>query len=257
MLMSKRFKAAGVAALLHFGGSLLVASCAAALVFGLWFPSPFDVITGGRSLFLILMAVDVVCGPVLTLVLFNPQKARNKWLLDLALIVFLQMGALVYGLSQAALARPVFIAFEGDRFRVVQAQDIDMTAISETPQALRPRLFQGPQPLGVRLAQPTDADFPSSVQLSMQGFHPAFRPSRWLPYTQQRELVAAKALPLGMLKAKHAGKVATIDEMIRKSGLSDEELGYLPMVRDLTTDWVAVVRRSDASIVAYLHLDGW
>jgi hypothetical protein len=257
MVVSTRLKAASRAALLHFGASLVVALCAAWLVFGVWFPSPFDEITGGRNLFLILMAVDVVCGPVLTLVLFDPHKARNKWLLDLGLILLLQMGALAYGLGQAAAARPVFIAFEGDRFRIVQAQDVDSATLSQASQELHPRLFQGPQALGVRLALPTDADFPSSVQLSMQGLHPAFRPSRWLAYEQQRELVGANARPLVMLKTKNAEELQSIDQVIRATGLPEEELGYFPMVRDLTTDWVAIVRRSDATIIAYLPVDGW
>jgi hypothetical protein len=257
MVVSKRLKAAGRAALLHFGASLVVALCAAWLVFGVWFPSPFDEITGGRNLFLILMAVDVVCGPVLTLVLFDPHKARNKWLLDLGLILCLQIGALVYGLGQAAAARPVFIAFEGDRFRIVQAQDVDSATLSQAPPELHPRLFQGPQTLGIRLALPTDADFPSSIQLSMQGLHPAFRPGRWLAYDEQRELVVANARSFGTLRTKHADKVESIDQAIKESGLPEEQLGYLPLVRDLTTDWIAVVRLSDASIIAYLHLDGW
>ncbi|WP_430407397.1 hypothetical protein [Hydrogenophaga sp.] len=112
---------------------MLVAASVAWLVFGVWYPTPFHELTGGRTLFLILMAVDVVCGPVLTLVLFDPAKSRFKWRLDLALIVFTQLTALAYGLNQVAAARPVFVAFEGDRFRLVQALDIDESRLQEAP----------------------------------------------------------------------------------------------------------------------------
>ena len=118
-----RIRFAAKAALLHLGLSLLAAAGVAWLVFGIWYPSPFHEVTGGRTLFLILMAVDVVCGPVLTFVLYNPSKSRAKWRLDVCLIVFTQLGALAYGLGQVASARPLFVALEGDRFRIVQAFD--------------------------------------------------------------------------------------------------------------------------------------
>ena len=69
---TERTSSAIRAALFHFLGSLLVAALAAALVLRVWFPHPYDLLSGGRSLFLILVGVDVVCGPLLTLVLFNP-----------------------------------------------------------------------------------------------------------------------------------------------------------------------------------------
>ena len=67
-----RFQAALKAALVHLSGSLLVAVMAASLVFGLWYPYPYRELSGGRDLFFLVVAVDVVCGPLLTLVLFNP-----------------------------------------------------------------------------------------------------------------------------------------------------------------------------------------
>ena len=66
------------AALLHLAGSVLVAALAAALVFLVWYPHPYGLLSGGLHLFLILVSVDVVCGPLLTLVLFNPSEVPLK-----------------------------------------------------------------------------------------------------------------------------------------------------------------------------------
>lgn len=107
-----RLKAAAKAALIHFSGGVVVAALAAGLIFGLWFPYPYNVILGGNTLFLLLCGVDVVCGPILTLVLYSPTKPRAKWLLDIGLILLVQLSALVYGLHSIALTRPVWLAFE-------------------------------------------------------------------------------------------------------------------------------------------------
>lgn len=255
--MKTRLRAALKAASLHLLLSLLVAVLAGALVFGLWFPAPLHQIAGGAGLFLILMAVDVVCGPVLTLILFDPQKARRKWLLDVVLIAVVQLGALAYGLSQMGAARPVFIALEGDRFRVVQAMDIDPSRLGEALPEFRSLGYAGPRVIAVRLAQPGDADYLASVQLSVQGLHPAFRPQRWAPYASAVPALAQRLKPMAALRQKNPDQQAVLDEALRKLALSEHELGYLPLVREEITDWVALVRRADGVPVSYLPLDGW
>ena len=50
---------------------------AAGLVFALWYPYPYREISGGRELFLIVVAVDVIMGPLLTLAVFNRSKPVN------------------------------------------------------------------------------------------------------------------------------------------------------------------------------------
>ncbi|WP_306297839.1 TfpX/TfpZ family type IV pilin accessory protein [Hydrogenophaga sp. IBVHS1] len=257
MAWTARIRSAARAALAHLALSMLVAASVAWLVFGVWYPTPFHELTGGRTLFLILMAVDVVCGPVLTLVLFDPAKSRFKWRLDLALIVFTQLTALAYGLNQVAAARPVFVAFEGDRFRLVQALDIDESRLQEAPSGVDSPGFRGPRVLGVQLSRSTDPDYLSSLQLSLQGLHPAFRPARWRPYEQQASAVQLALQPLALLRQKNPTHLAELEAALAEAGLKDEDVGYLPLVREEITDWVALIRRSDSQPFAYLHLDGW
>lgn len=257
MLLSTRIRTAVRAALLHFLLSLPVALAVAWLVFGIWFPGVLRELTGGSALFLILMAVDLVCGPVLTLVLYSPAKSKYKWAVDLGLIVSIQMMALVYGMTQVASARPVFVAFEGDRFRVVQAIDINIDRLIEAPHELQSLSFSGPRIIGVHLAKSGDSDYLSSLQMSMQGLHPAFRPSRWRTYESQVPDVLAKLKPVGELRAKNPEKVEMLSVSLSKLGLSEEQIGYIPLVRDVANDWVVLVERSNGVPRAYLHLDGW
>ena len=73
-----RLKALGV----HACISLLFAAAAAALVFWVWYPYPYREISGGRELFFLVMGVDVVLGPLVTFILFNPSKTRRALTLD-------------------------------------------------------------------------------------------------------------------------------------------------------------------------------
>ena len=69
-----RFKASGI----HLGISLVLAVLAGALVFGLWYPYPYREISGGRELFLLLVSVDVVLGPLITLAIFDRRKPGRE-----------------------------------------------------------------------------------------------------------------------------------------------------------------------------------
>ena len=112
MRTSPRYRAAFIAAGIHFICSAVVAGLAAGLVFGMWYPYPYRELAGGRELFLLVVAVDVVCGPLLTAVLFNPAKSREELWRDLSLVAVIQLIALGYGLHTVWQARPLFLAHE-------------------------------------------------------------------------------------------------------------------------------------------------
>ena len=112
MKHSSRFRSAARAAVAHLLCSVGVALLAGALVFGLWFPYPYRELAGGRELFLLIVAVDVVCGPLLTMVLYNPAKPRAELWRDLGLVVIIQLAALGYGLHVVWQSRPVYLVQE-------------------------------------------------------------------------------------------------------------------------------------------------
>ena len=124
-LPNLEFQARLTAAALHLLICAAVAALTALLVFGIWFPYPYREVAGGRDLFLLILGVDVVCGPILTLVLFNPRKPRKELVRDLTLVALIQLVALAYGIHAVMQARPVLLAFEADRFRSVSVVEID------------------------------------------------------------------------------------------------------------------------------------
>lgn len=150
MNYSTRGKSAAKAAAVHFFVSAVVATSAAILVFGLWFPFPYRELAGGRDLFLIVVTVDVICGPLLTAVLYNPLKSRRELVFDLTLVALIQLAALVYGLYQVAQSRPVYLVFEVDRFHAVTAADIQPGALKPELGGLHVLSWVGPRTIGVR-----------------------------------------------------------------------------------------------------------
>ena len=123
---SPRFRFALKNAAWHLLISLILAGLAALLVFGVWYPYPYAELTGGLALYKLVISVDIVCGPLLTLILASPSKKLKERIIDFSLIGMIQLVALIYGLCNVSLARPVVSAFETDRINVVTAAEIDV-----------------------------------------------------------------------------------------------------------------------------------
>jgi hypothetical protein len=255
--MLKRLQFGFKAGLIHLIGSLIIASLCAWLVFGVWYPYPYGVLASGRDLFLIVVAVDVFTGPLLTMVVFNPNKKRKHLWLDMGIVVLVQLSALTYGVFSVYQSRPVFLAFEGHLFRVVSVPDIDFSTINTAPEHLQSMSILGPKLIGTKLISGSESGFTNSIQLAMQGVHPSFRPERWVDYNTQTSKVISEAKPIAQLREKHPDNLELIASRLKKIERDDLNVGYLPLVSFKNTDWVVLVSMDTAEPLAYLSLDGW
>ena len=253
----ERIKNAFKAASAHLLISMLVAMLCAAIVFWLWYPPPYDEISSGRQLFVLVMAVDIVCGPVLTFIVFDRLKSRGELLRDMGFIVLLQLTALAYGLFSVMQARPVWLAFEGDRFRVVSVPDIDIKRLSDAPVSMQSLSFTGPKLLGVQLIGGDDPSYRRSIELALEGLHPAFRPGRWVPYEQQTEKIRKVARPLGDLYKKYPNQESSIRELVKNLGLNSDEVGYIPLQAGAEKEWTVLIDLDSAQPKKFIFLNAW
>lgn len=86
-----------------------------------WFPNSSFELSGIKNILIIILAVDLILGPALTFLVFNPIKKSLKF--DLSAIVFLQLLMFCYGIYTVYAAHPVYITFTVDRFTLVSARD--------------------------------------------------------------------------------------------------------------------------------------
>lgn len=248
-----RLRASG----LHLALSALILLAAAVVALGLWFPTPFRELAGGPRLFLLIISVDLVCGPLLTLILFNPAKSRRALALDMSLVALVQILALGYGLHALALARPVALVFEVDRFVLVQAAQIEATDLAQAPEGLRRLSWQGPRILGTR--EPADAqERLRSLDLSLQGQEPSARPGWWQGYEQSLPQVQQRMKPLKTLHARRPpAEQQAIMAAVKPMGQVLETLFYLPMTSEQNKDGWIVLLDAGAGIAGYAPVSGF
>lgn len=243
------------ASAIHLSASLVVAAMAAALVFGVWYPYPYRDISGGRELFLLVVSVDVVMGPLITLAVFNRRKPLAELKRDLLIVVLLQLGALAYGLWTVSVARPVHLVFEVDRFRVVHAIDIPPEMLDKAPPGVVALPVTGPTLLALRPFQ-NNQESMDATMAALQGVQLGFRPDLWQPYADAVPQVLKAARPVHTLKTRFADRAAEIDSLLLNAGAKPESAVYLPMV-GRKSFWTVFLDPVTAQIVATLPLDSF
>src|SRR6202047_4732239 len=108
------------------------------LYFG-WYRWPGWHLTDVKTVVLVMVCVDVVLGPTLTLIIANKNKPHRELVRDIGIIVTVQLCALIYGSASLWNGRPLYYAFSENVLQLVQAYDID-AAEAEAGRRLNPGL---------------------------------------------------------------------------------------------------------------------
>jgi hypothetical protein len=243
------------AATVHLGISFALGVMAFLAVYFVWYPHAFWEMSGGRSLFFLVLSVDIVIGPLITLTIYNPRKSRRALAFDLTVIGVLQTAALCYGVWTIAQARPLFAVFNVDRITVVTASDLkdaDMLA-AERPQ-FRSIPWSGPKLIATRHAKNSDETL-ERVSSATAGRDVPELPKYYIPYSEAVPEVLAHLHALNTLADKNPEQRAKVQAAISGLHRDPQELGFLPTIA--RKDWVAIVDKKSAAVVGYWPFNGF
>jgi len=242
------------AATLHLSISFLLASTIAAVLYFLWFPSPYFIAGGASKLIMVLMGVDIGIGPLLTLIVASPRKSRKLLRLDLSVIAVMQTIAFIYGVHAIAAARPVFVVAEVDRLVLVPANALTDADLAQGSQpTFRTRSWIGPVLVGaippkgnegIKIAEQTIRGGKDIDQL----------PKYYVPYDQVIGNVMHRARLLSQLKN------ATVHQRVRLEQLQTEVddgiLLALPLQRG-EQSYTAIMSPKSKRPIRILPIDPW
>ncbi|MGR8952773.1 MAG: TfpX/TfpZ family type IV pilin accessory protein [Gammaproteobacteria bacterium] len=239
--------------LIHLTLSAVFAVVVMVIVFWVWYPAPLHEAVGVTEIFLILLAVDVTIGPVITLIIYKPGKPSLKF--DLAVVALLQLCALSYGVNTVFAGRPAFIVFAKDRFEVARASDLDAGSYARAMQNRNQAAIAGwTQPRWVGAIESPDPKRNEEILFSALGGGPdwALLPELFVPLTQVKDQILARAKTLQELRAMHRH-----DDSIKTLGdWKDGEVKWLPL-RGTVKNGVVLVDAATAAVFKILDIDPW
>lgn len=168
---------------MHFSLSLIIVLTSIFIVWFIWYPAPLYKATGVNKIFMIVLGIGLIAGPLLTFLVSKPNKKSLRF--DIVIIVIIQLAAFLYGLYQVYDGRPAWIAYNVDRFDLIRNNEIDNRKLLEALPAYQQVSNSGA--LYVAAVIPK-----SEIQISNQilfdevgsGIAPSQRPELYVPLQQ-------------------------------------------------------------------------
>ncbi len=146
--------------LIHLGISFAIFLALAYLIVFVWYPDFFFSTDGGWQGMRIIVAVDLVLGPALTLIVFKPGKPGLKF--DLTLIGLFQSACLIAGTYVVYSERPLAMVYVDGQFFSMSADSYGDYGV-EVPDL---EDFPGPWPKWVTVQLPQDIDAAQALRRS-------------------------------------------------------------------------------------------
>ncbi len=242
--MSKRLKFF----LSHLAISCIIALIALILVFFVWYPSPLASAVGVTHIFLMLLAIDVIIGPVLGFIVY--KEGKKTLTMDLSVIIVLQLSALMYGMYSIAEGRPVWLAYNVDRFELVRNNDIVEEKIAQAlPQYQHPS-WGKPQYVAVEFAKDNETRNEDMFAEVMGGVSLAHKPERYVDFVPAQTQIQQRMQKLVVLE-KYNEKIV-VEKTLKKY---PQAIGFVPL-KAVSVD-MTVLLDAQGEVVKIVDLRPW
>lgn len=205
---------------IHLSVSVIIASLLFWLLITQVYPHPLLRAMGGVDIFLLLVGIDIILGPLLTFIVYKENKRSLRF--DLTVVVIVQVVALIYGIVKIWEGRPAFIVSSGGRFDAVQ--------ISEIPEEER----VGPyfmdwslRPKWVAIKMPSDPEERSRMlDLALHGMDYQFFPKYYDDLSVNTVERLERSWPITLLKKLNPDRLGEIDRWFQQRGVSPADSVY-------------------------------
>ncbi|MGF2637651.1 TfpX/TfpZ family type IV pilin accessory protein [Acinetobacter johnsonii] len=243
--MSKRLKFF----LGHLSISFLVALLVIGLVFFVWYPSPLATAVGVTHIFLMLLAIDVVIGPILGVLVYKEGKKSLKF--DLSVIILLQISALLYGIYSIEQGRPAWLVYYADRFELVRKNDLLLENIDQAKKQFQQVSWAKPQFVAIKTITNTQQHQDDIFTEVMGGVSLAQKPERYVDFVQAKSHLQQRAKTLRELNQYNDAQ--QVDRILSKY---PQATGFFPLKAN-TVDMTVLINKDKGEVIKIVDLRPW
>lgn len=233
----------------HLFISVLIALITIYIVFLLWYPSPLAKAVGVTHIFLMLIVIDIIMGPMLTLIVYKEEKKTLK--IDLGVIILIQIIALSYGIYNIAEGRPVWLVQNGNHFELVRNNEIMDENIKQAKVEYQQASWFKPQFVAVNSGNTVEEKIKNLFKEVESGISAALRPERYTSLEQEKGQLHQNAQSLAKLVKFNDPK--QVQQILAQY---PEANAWLPLnASDI--DMVVLVHKETAKVVKIVDLRPW
>lgn len=243
---TKLFRDKLKAFVMHLAISLILVLAVYFLIHFLWYPAPLFKATNTGKIFIMILLVDLVLGPLLTFIVYKKNKKTLR--MDLTIIVLIQLSALGYGLYSVYEARPVLMAYIADRFELVRVNDI---IEDDEHEYNLPKL--GPQYVYVDLERLNASEKLDSILKETEyNISPAQRPKFYNKFDLAKPLIVKNSQDVALLN--NYNDSVKVTNILKKYPLADS---FLPLKANAVDMTILIDRENQGKIIKIVDLRPW
>ena len=233
----------------HISISFALAVLSVIWVFNVWYPTSLASAVGVTSLFFMLIAIDIILGPLLGWIVYKENKKSLKF--DLVVVFLIQFGALVYGIYSIAEGRPIWLAYNVDRFEVVRANELILDKMDQVqPQYQQVSLWK-PQFVGVQFSNNIEQKNQDMFEEVLAGISIAQRPERYVPLEKVKTQIQQRSQSLAQLN--NFNNQVDVNKILKKY---PEANAWVPLQAN-HQDMVVLLHKETANIIKIVDLRPW
>lgn len=197
------------------------------------YPGVLFEVDGGRQGLVIIALVDLVMGPLLTLIVY--KKGKPGLSNDLVLIGIFQFACLAAGLSVTMHERPLALVLSYDGFHVVNRSSLDMY----DKDASGDSFWAGELPKYLYVELPTDKSERLPLQLSQLKNGPLYMRKSLLKSMGSKEFEASRfGVKKEYIIEACPALSGVLDQIEAKYNLMDKHIIYMQLIGKYVTSYV-------------------
>lgn len=233
----------------HFGISILIALAVLGLIFFIWYPTPLATAVGVTQIFLMLLVIDIIVGPLLGLLVYKEGKKSLKF--DLSVIILLQISALFYGLYNLEQGRPAWIVYNVDRFDLIRKNDIIPENIEQAAEKYQKTAWFDVQYAAITFSKDPEQRSDDFFTEAFGGISIAQRPERYIELHKVKQQIQQRAQHLEQLRQYNEPSV--IKSVLEKYPNAN---AWLPLKAN-AVDMVVLINKQKAEVIKIVDLRPW
>lgn len=220
------------------------------IIKNIWYPSPLLQAAGTQKLLQTIALVNIGLAVGLALMIF--RKKKPDFIKDMVISMLVQLMFLmisIYGIYQI---KPVWIAYNVDRFELVLNTDLVNNGIDSADDRFKTPSHFSPQYVGVEFSKDNKERISNMFDEVLQGISIAQRPERYVPLEQVRLQIKERAQDLTLLNEYN--DESDVQSVLNKYPQADS---FVPLQAKAINMSVLLDKNKDNQVVAIVDLRPW
>ena len=196
-----------------------------------------------------MIVINVIIAPLLGLIVYKEGKKTLK--ADLSIIVILQILALGYGVYSIEGGRPVWVAYNVDRFELVRKNEMIADHIEQALPQFQDTPWFKPQYVAVKFATDINQRNDDMFSELFGGISIAQKPERYVSINQAKPQIKQRAK-----NVKELEQYNDIQQVQKTLDKYPEATGYVPLKAN-AVDMTVLINKDKGEVIKIVDLRPW